>query len=385
MSSESDNYYKILEVSEKSSQDEIKKAFRRLSLKYHPDKNPNSVFFTKINEAYQTLSDEQKRREYDQINRLDGFARNCGIPGSGLGPGFHFFNVNEEDDLGNIIDKIFSNFQDMGIHRFSNEFKNACNSEEELTRAMGGPGRMGSIRINRGGLGGVGGSGGLGGLGLAGGGGVFMKSFGGEMHKLNSDNLLFEKPVPIVKTINITMTQVFNGSQIPIVVERWINENGAKVFENETIYIKIPCGIDNNEMLLLKDKGNVLRHNCRGDVKIFFNVDNDSDFKRQGLDLILEKKISLQESLCGFKFELKYFNNKFYTIYNNIGNIIYPGFKKVIPNMGLKRENDQGNLIIHFDVLFPSRISTDSLTKLNDIFNEEFQDVHKEKEITEKT
>jgi DnaJ-class molecular chaperone len=52
--------------------------------------------------------------------------------------------------------------------------------------------------------------------------------------------------------------------------------------------------------------------------------------------------------------------------------------------MGLKRENDQGNLIIHFDVVFPSRISTDTLTKLNDIFNEEFQDVHKEKEITEK-
>jgi len=362
MSSESvsDNYYKILEVNENSSNDEIKKAFRRLSLKYHPDKNPNSVFFTKINEAYQTLSDDIKRREYDNKINMNKRMGGMGLGGMGFGgirmggmhPGFpvHFCNIDGEDnDLNNIFNEIFSNFRNMNINRFSEEFKSTCENQD------------GFVDLNRG--------------------GVFMTSFPGEMSNnqfFKSSKItgpkgnLFDKPVPIVKNINITMTQVFNGSQIPVVIDRWINENGTKTFENETIYIKIPCGVDNNEMLLLKDKGNVLNHNCRGDVKIFFTVENDSDFKRVGLDLVLTKKISLQESLCGFKFELKYFNNKIYTIYNNIGNIINPGFKKVVPNMGLTRENDKGNLIIHFEVVFPSKISIDTLNKLNDVFNEEY-------------
>jgi molecular chaperone DnaJ len=120
MSSESvsDNYYKILEVNENSSNDEIKKAFRRLSLKYHPDKNPNSVFFTKINEAYQTLSDDIKRREYDNKINMNKRMGGMGLGGMGFGgirmggmhPGFpvHFCNIDGEDnDLNNIFNEIF--------------------------------------------------------------------------------------------------------------------------------------------------------------------------------------------------------------------------------------------------------------------------------------
>ena len=96
-------------------------------------------------------------------------------------------------------------------------------------------------------------------------------------------------------------------------------------------------------------------------------VNNNSIFERRGLDLFLEKQISLKESLCGFSFELKYLNDKVYTINNQIGNIIPPDYKKIIPGMGLMRENTKGNLIIHFKVEYPVSLSTEQIDKLKEI------------------
>ena len=59
------NYYKILNVSESASQSEIKSSYRKLSMKYHPDKGGDAEKFKQINEAYQNLGDEQKRKMYD--------------------------------------------------------------------------------------------------------------------------------------------------------------------------------------------------------------------------------------------------------------------------------------------------------------------------------
>jgi DnaJ family protein A protein 2 len=94
---------------------------------------------------------------------------------------------------------------------------------------------------------------------------------------------------------------------------------------------------------------------------------NDTDIKRQGLDLIYEKKISLKEALCGFRFDLKYVNGKIYTIQNNMGNIVHPGYHKIIPQMGIKRENDVGNLVIIFQVDFPTSLTEEKINGLKEI------------------
>jgi len=69
----SESFYKILGVHEKATKEEIKKAYRNLSIKHHPDKNPGNIEavskFQKISEAYETLGDEQKREEYDMMNK----------------------------------------------------------------------------------------------------------------------------------------------------------------------------------------------------------------------------------------------------------------------------------------------------------------------------
>jgi curved DNA-binding protein len=72
-----EDYYQVLGVEKKASADDIKKAYRKLALKWHPDKNPNNKTaeekFKKISEAYAVLSDPEKRNQYDQFGSADQF------------------------------------------------------------------------------------------------------------------------------------------------------------------------------------------------------------------------------------------------------------------------------------------------------------------------
>ena len=82
------DYYEILGISKDADQQEIKKAFRKLAKKYHPDLNPDDkgseVKFKEVNEAYEVLSDEEKRRKYDQFGHA-AFDQNQGFGGGGGG------------------------------------------------------------------------------------------------------------------------------------------------------------------------------------------------------------------------------------------------------------------------------------------------------------
>ena len=348
-----ESYYDILEVKEDSSKPEIKSAYRKLSLKYHPDRNGgNSEFnskFQKISEAYDTLSDDQKRQEYDQT-RNNPFLR-MSTGGGGMGG----------------LDDLLSNLFSAGM---------MGGMGGSMGGGMGGSmgGGMGGMGINNpffseggfsmhpGFVGAMGG--GMGGPNIR----IFHSGGGpGHCHGPGPTVSPLQKPTPIVKTITINMEQVLNGGNIPVDVERWIIENELKVFENETLYVPIPQGIDDNEIIILKNKGNVMADECRGDVKLFIKVENNTEFERQGLDLLINKTISLKEALCGFSFELKYVNGKTYTLNNTLGNIIPPNFKKVILNMGLTREGRTGNLIVHFIVEFPEKMEVSKLEALNNI------------------
>ena len=307
-----ENFYNILGVSENATKDEIKKAYRSLQMKYHPDKNPGSQesinMTQKINEAYETLGDEQKKQEYDMMRN------NPFMKMDSQGP--HNMDV----PLNDIFNLMFGGASPFG-----------------MPGMPGMPGIPQGAKIH-----------------------IFH---GGPMNFQQAMN----KPIPIMKSLQITMAQVFSGASIPLEIERWILENGIKVFEKETIYVDVPQGIDENEMIVLRDRGNIISDQCKGDIKINILIQNNAAFKRSGLDLILDKTISLKEALCGFSFELNYINGKSYTLNNNKGSIVPPEYKKVYPEMGLKRGEHKGNLIIHFHIDFPSILTNEQIDKLSAI------------------
>jgi DnaJ-class molecular chaperone len=305
----SDNFYNILGINEKASKDEIKKAYRGLQMKWHPDKNPGNQeainMTQKINEAYETLGNEQKRSEYDDVrNNPNPFMRMSSGP------------------MEMPMDDIFSMFFGGQGNPFG-----------------GFPGMPPGARIH---------------------------VFGGPGGPMGFQQAI-QKPSPIMKTLYVNMEQVLTGATIPLDIERWVIENNIKVHEQETIYVSVPQGIDDGEIIILRDKGNIINENQKGDVKVFIKINNDTNFKRVGLDLILEKNVTLKEALCGFSFEIKYINGKSYTLNNNKGNIIPPEYKKIYPNMGLTRENHKGNMIIHFHVDFPDMLTPEQIDKLLDI------------------
>jgi DnaJ family protein B protein 4 len=304
------NYYEVLGVEKNTSPEEIKKAYRILSMKYHPDRNNGSAesttLFQSITQAYNTLSDDQKRREYDMSlsggGGLGGIRFTSGGGGGNMPPGFdpaEIFNFFSNNIFGN------------------NGFNMGGNSNIHF-------------------------------------GGLNMQ----DIHKR------MNKPVPIIKNEEITLAKAYTGCTLPIEIVRGITENGVTREEKETLYVTIPHGIDNNEMLILREKGHVHADNNRGDVKVFIKVVNETEFQRQGLDLILHKTISLKDALCGFSFDMKYIDDRIFKINNGQGNIITHNYKKVIQKMGLKREQHIGNLIIEFSVIFPEKLTDEQMDAL---------------------
>ena len=311
-----ETYYDILGVSKDANDNEIKKAFRALSLKYHPDRNPTedtTEKFQKIGEAYEVLSDAEKRNQYDNESN--------GIP-FGM-PFTHMDSMNEFQDMNNIFNMMFG----------------------------GGMPGMGN------------------GMGNGMGGGPNIRVFHSGGPGINIHTQMFhqvQKPEPIVKQIQVTLEQSFTGFNMPLEIERFNIDNNVRSVEKETMYLNIPPGIDNNETIVVGDKGHCINGQVRGDVRIQVQLVNNTPFKRQGTDLIYSKKISLKEALCGFVFEIDHLNGKRLAL-NNIHNptVIKPNFKKMVQGMGMTRENSTGNLIIEFEIEFPESLTAEQIASLN--------------------
>ena len=134
--------------------------------------------------------------------------------------------------------------------------------------------------------------------------------------------------------------------------------------EKETLYVQIPKGIDNNEIITLVNKGNSYVNNgvSNSNVKIIILLKPHELFERNGLDILYIKSISLKDALIGFSFMLNHINNKSYNI--SCSEIIHFNYEKIINNMGFMRDAFVGNLIIKFNILFPTSLSPDTKKQL---------------------
>jgi DnaJ-class molecular chaperone len=314
------NLYTILCVKENATQDEIKKSYRKLQMKYHPDRDDgNAKKSQQINDAYTILGDIEKRQQYDakKQNPFGGLQRGASM---------------EQD-----IFKMFFGGQMPGM--------------QGMPGMPGMPGIQGAFNM----------------AGMPGGVHIFRNGV-----PMNF-NRGIRKPAPIVKTIEISLEDSYTGINVALKIDRWIQETNVKRVEKETVYVNIKAGIDDGEIILLKNKGNVIQENVKGDIKVFIKINNTTKIVRKGLDLIYKKELTLKEALTGFSFDLKHLSGKTYTINNDNGKIIESGFNKILPTMGMRRTRPHpasplvGNLIIMFTVKFPTLITKENREKLKEI------------------
>jgi len=306
------NYYDVLGVSQDADETDVKKAFRKLSLQYHPDRNQDEDTtgkFQEINEAFETLSNPEKRNQHDMELK---FGQGGGNPFGGMD--------NDMADINNIFNMMFGGGGGGG----------------------GGMPGMPGIRIFHSGGGGPG------------------------MHAQFFHS--FNRPEPIQKDVEITIEQSYHGCTVSVEVEKWTILNNERSSEREVLSVTIPKGIDHDDTIVMRDAGNNINNQVRGEIRITIKIKNSTDFIRRGLDLYLIKKISLKDSLCGFIYEFDHFNGKRICMNNVSGNnVIKPATKKIINGLGFTKENNIGNLVIEFEVEFPDTLNENQRELLKNI------------------
>lgn len=311
--------YETLGVLKNASESDIKRAYRSMSLKYHPDRNQTSEAAEKmrnINEAYDVLGDSTKRKRYDMEQQIGDsnifdFQHRGGVP----------------PPMSELFEMLF---QIPSMH---------TNERPEIHIFRDGPGGMRA-----------------------------PPNGGNSMFRQFQSNTTVTPPVPIQTAITISYEQAYAGCSLPIEIDRELVIGDSKIRETETLYVSIPQGIDENEIITLKEKGNVNKNQVKGDIKVVIKLENRTAFVRNGLDIIFKKVITLKESLCGFSFEIQHLNGKTFSLNNKTNKaIVHPHFRKVVPNLGFVRENKMGNLVIEFDVKFPETLTEAQTQKLEQI------------------
>lgn len=298
------NYYDVLGVSNDADDGEIKKAYRKLSLQHHPDRNQDddtTEKFQEINEAFEVLSNPEKREQHNMELQF------------GQGGGGHPMNQ-DMNDINNMFNMMFGGgFPGMG-------------------GGGGGFPGMPGIRIFH-----------------NGGPGINVQS-----HMFHS----FGRPEPVQTNVEISLEQSYQGCTVNVEYEKWNILNNIRSIERETLSLNIPRGIDDGETIVVGERGNNINNQVRGEVRITVRIKNNSKFVRQGMDLHLTNKISLKDSLCGFTYEFDHFNGKRICMNNSTGNnVIKPNSKKVINGLGMVRDNNTGNLIVDFEIQFPDTLT----------------------------
>lgn len=301
-----DDFYKTLGVSEDASESDIKKAYRKLSRKYHPDLNPDDKQaekkFKEISEAYDVLSDKEQREEYDQIRRygasgmgaggFGGGGFSGGYPGADAFGGFRggtSANINIDDLLGGLFGG-----------------------------STGGSRRRRSAGFTSADFGGMGGMGGGG--------------FGGAQHAA---------PEESTTSTRITLAQAYTGANVTVFLP-----------DGSHTEARIPAGIKDGQKVRLRGKG---LHGA--DLKVTVRVSDDSVYSREGNNLILRAPVTLAEAVDGAVIEVPLPDNTTVKLRLAPGQV---GRRLRAKGRGFKGKNGKGDLLVVPEVVLPTKLSDEA-------------------------
>lgn len=288
------DFYEILGVSKTSSKEEIKKAFHKLAHKYHPDKNKgDDSKFKEVNEAYQTLSDDSKRAQYDRFGSAGpqgGFGGGQGFDPSNMG-GFDFsgFQNGQGFDMGDLGD-IFSDFFGGGA-RGGAQTRRGRDISTEITIPFADSifGTVRKILITK-----------VSTCDTCTGSGAKAGAKQITCSQCNGKGQIRETRRSMLGSFVTTREcDACHGSgTIPSELCGTCHGAGVKRKEEE-IEIHVPAGIEAGEMIRMTGKGEAVRKGVSGDLYIKINVQSHPTFRRDRQNLTMDMEVKLSEALLG--------------------------------------------------------------------------------------
>src|SRR5690606_2193672 len=346
------DYYEILEIPKSATPEEIKKAYRKMALKYHPDKNPGDKQaeekFKEAAEAYEVLSDPEKKQRYDQF----GHAGVGGAAGGGFG-GFGGGGMNMED--------IFSQFGDI----FGGHFGGGFGQQQRGPRRMKGSDLRIRVKLN------------------------LEEMMNGTTKKVKvkrfkqANGVTFKTcPTCNGSGYQTRVTNTFLGQMQTTVscgscqgigkiadhVPPGANNQGLTKVE-ETVDIKIPAGVREGIQLQVSGKGNDAPFDgVPGDLLVVIDEEVHNELKRDGNNLHYDLYISFPEAVLGASKEIPTVNGK---VRVKVDKGTQSGKVLRLKGQGLPSLNSygSGDLFIHINVWTP-----DKLTKEQEQFFEKMKD-----------
>lgn len=292
------DYYQILGVDKKAPKEEIKKAFRTLAHKYHPDKKTgDDAKFKEINEAYSVLSDDGKRAQYDQYGSAGPNMGYGGNPsGSGFGQGFDGFDFSQftqggggfngvEFDIGDIFGDIFGG----GSNRRKTKRGRDISIDLELSFEDSIFGVERTILLNK-----------VSKCETCGGNGAEKGTEMITCEKCNGKGSVREvKRSFFGQFESVATCEVCSGvGKVP--KHKCHTCHGKGIYKKESeIKVKIPSGIDNGEMIRLSGGGEAVSGGQSGDLYIKIYVNKHPLFRKDGQNLVMDLNVKLSTALLG--------------------------------------------------------------------------------------
>lgn len=353
------NYYEILGLDKKATQDDVKKAFRKLAQKHHPDKGGDEAKFKEITEAYSILSDEKKRREYDSYGQT---FTGGGPQGGGFG-----FDPSQFSGFGNggvefDLNDLFEGFGDIfgggrgGRGRMKRGRDISVDIEVTFKESiLGGKRSVLISKVDKCDV--CSGSGAKPGAGVE---TCKTCSGSGRLHETRDSVLGAFSSVRTCPTCEGT------GS---VPKEKCANCSGHGVLKREVeLKIDIPRGIDGGEMIRMPGMGEAVKGGVSGDLYVKVHVKAHPVFKKDGANIVMDLPVKLTDALLGTTVSVT-------TIDDKVLDVKVPVMDKTeevlrIRGKGVSYEGGTGDLLIRLTAILPKKLSGKAKKAIEDLQSE---------------
>lgn len=342
------DYYQILGVSKSATEEEIKKAFRALAHKYHPDKKGgDEQKFKEASEAYAVLSDKKKREQYDRFGQtFSGGGPNGGFGGFDFSnfangfQGFEGFNGGVEFDLGDIFTDFFGG---AGGRRAKRGRDISMDIEILFRDAIFGTERR--VLITKTAL-----------CDSCTGTGAEKGTSTTSCGACNGKGQIREARNTFFGTFATTRScpTCKGRGEIPKEICKACRGEGA-VRKQEEVHVVIPAGVENGEMIRMPGRGEALPGAAAGDLYIKIHVKADKLFTREGNTLVTSLSIKLTDSLLGAEYQIQTLDGE--TTLHIPQGVVHGEFLRIRGKGVPYGRGSRGDLLVRIDIEFPKKLS----------------------------